>query len=109
MKKLSMMGLALALTSTTLFCQMKQGAPATRPVAPPPVTMTEPPLESAKRIDRDKAITMVKEKKAIFVDVRPKEAYDAGHIKGSINIPEFDIITRIKELPKNKLIITYCA
>ena len=66
-------------------------------------------LEDAKRISRDEAAKLVKQKKAIFVDVRAKESYDAGHIKGAISIPESDLIKRLKEIPEKRMIITYCA
>ena len=66
-------------------------------------------LDNAKRISRDEAIKLVKEKKAIFVDVRAKESYQAGHIKGAINIPESELISRLREIPAKRMIITYCA
>jgi len=70
-------------------------------------------LETARRISRDEAVKLVKEKKAIFVDVRTKESYDAGHIKGAINIPLADISTdfsqAIKKAPVHTYLITYCA
>jgi|SRR6185436_5457252 len=65
--------------------------------------------DEAKRIPRDEAQKLVKEKKAIFVDVRSKESYDAGHIKGAISIPESELIKRLKEIPAKRMIITYCA
>lgn len=81
--------------------------------APPPTpvmtTSAEPSLESARRIDQKEAIELVKKHKAVFVDVRPKESYEAGHIKGSTNIPLGELIGRLKELPPGKMIITYCA
>ena len=46
---------------------------------------------------------------AVVVDVRSQAAYDAGHIKGSILIPEGDIKKHLGKLPKDKLIVTYCA
>ena len=52
---------------------------------------------------------MIKAKKAVFVDVRPKESYDQAHIKGAISIPLGDILTRVKEIPPKTFIITYCA
>lgn len=74
------------------------------------VTQTaEPPLESAKRIERDDAIKLVKEGKAVWVDVRGKDQYDLGHIKGAINLPLSEVIARVRELPPKKEIITYCA
>jgi len=47
-------------------------------------------------------------KRPLIIDVRAKEAYDAGHIAGAISFPESDVDTRINELPKDKLIIAYC-
>ena len=74
-----------------------------------PPNPVEQKLETAKRIERDEAIKLVKEGKAVFVDVRSKDSYDAGHIKGAINIPESQLMTRLKDLPAHKMIITYCA
>jgi hypothetical protein len=47
-------------------------------------------------------------KRPLIIDVRAKEAYDAGHIAGAISFPESDVDTRINELPKDKLIVAYC-
>lgn len=49
----------------------------------------------------------MQKEEAVIVDVRGQEAYDAGHIKGSITQSELD--KRLDNLPKDKLIITYCA
>ena len=43
----------------------------------------------------------------IVIDVRTKEEYDTGHVKGSINIP-YDEITGDTELDKDKTILLYC-
>ena len=66
-------------------------------------------LDDARRISRDEAIKMVKEGKAIWIDVRPKTDYDIGHIKGAYNVPLTEVILRMKELPPKKFLITYCA
>jgi 3-mercaptopyruvate sulfurtransferase SseA len=93
--------------------QMKSAVPS--PSGTPQTTVATPipaataPLESARRITREEAIKMVKAKKAIYVDVRGKSFYDQGHIKGAINIPLGDVLTRIREIPPKTFIITYCA
>ncbi len=46
---------------------------------------------------------------AIFVDTRAEAAYNAEHIKGSINIMTEAVETRYKELPTDKKIIAYCS
>ena len=83
--------------------------PAQGPVTMTPVPTSNASLDSARRITRDEAIKMVKEGKAVYVDVRPKEQYDIGHIKGALSIPLGDLMTRLKECPPGKFIITYCA
>jgi len=110
--------LAVVFAAGLASAQMKapqQTAPtATPPLAiQPQATVTaapEAPLESARRIKRDEAIKMVKSGKAIFVDVRPLQQYEQGHIKGAMSLPLSDLPARYKELPvKKKMIITYCA
>lgn len=46
---------------------------------------------------------------AIVVDVRTKDEFKSGHIKGAINIPLNTLPQRVKELNPNKPIITCCA
>jgi phage shock protein E len=47
---------------------------------------------------------------AIIVDVRSKGEYDGGHVKGSINIPVYQLANNLNKLKdKNKTIITCCA
>ena len=74
-----------------------------------PMPTSDASLDSARRISRDEAIKMVKEEKAVYVDVRSKEQYDIGHIKGALSIPLSELMTRLKECPPGKFIITYCA
>jgi 3-mercaptopyruvate sulfurtransferase SseA len=114
MQRIAVIAIASSLALAGSACaQFKSSSPAPAPApAPAPVTLTqqpESPLESAKRIERTEAIKMVDEKKAVWVDVRPKDQYELGHIKGAINIPLGELITRLKELPPHKYIITYCA
>lgn len=64
---------------------------------------------SARRISREEAMKLVKADKAVFVDVRSRQSYDAGHIKGALSIPGSQLTSRLKELPYGKMVITYCA
>lgn len=74
-----------------------------------PITAEEHSLNSARRITREDAIKMVAANKAVYVDVRPKDQYDIEHLKGAISMPVGEVPARLKELPKNKFLITYCA
>jgi 3-mercaptopyruvate sulfurtransferase SseA len=111
----------LAATAVVAFlatglahAQMKSAVPpgstpSPQKVQATPIPVAQAPLESARRITRDEAIKLVKAKKAVYVDVRGKDQYDLGHIKGAINIPLGDILTRLREIPPRQFIITYCA
>jgi len=49
-------------------------------------------------------------KRVLVVDVRGQEAYEAGHIPGSISVPLDDVEKRVAELKKTgKPIVLYCA
>lgn len=60
-------------------------------------------------ISRDELIKK-RNQGAILLDVRSKQEYDEGHLNSAINIPEYEINSRVeKEIPKkNQLIVIYC-
>jgi len=72
-------------------------------------TAPTPDISTARRISREDAMKMVKQKKAVYVDVRSKETFDEGHLPGAISIPLSELPARYKNLPSGKFLITYCA
>lgn len=115
MRKITLLA-AATLFAAGLHAQFKDKPPQQQPQpALPPLTVastpttTAQPSDGARRIARPDAMRMVKEGKAIFIDVRSKDQYELEHIKGAISIPWDEITKRISELPKNKFLITYCA
>lgn len=65
--------------------------------------------EEARRIPVDEARKALAQGTAVLVDVRAAEVYQAEHAKGALSIPLTEIAARAEELPKDKLIITYCT
>lgn len=65
--------------------------------------------EGARRITPGELRELLKKGQAIVVDVRSEESYKAGHIKGAWLIPAGDVARRAEELPRDKLIATYCS
>lgn len=53
-------------------------------------------------------LALVEEGKAVLVDFRFAQEFEAWHIAGSVNIPLNELPKRLNELPKDKLIITAC-
>jgi rhodanese-related sulfurtransferase len=60
------------------------------------------PEELKKMIDEGRADIVV-------VDNQPKGAYDMGHIPGAVNFPWATEIRSSGNLPRDKLLILYCA
>jgi 3-mercaptopyruvate sulfurtransferase SseA len=67
------------------------------------------PADGVRRVTVDELRAALEKGTVVVVDVRSAEQYKAGHIKGAIWIPGNEIVGRVKELPKNKLIVTYCS
>jgi predicted sulfurtransferase len=65
--------------------------------------------DGVRRITPAELRAALKKGSAVMVDVRGLGAYQAGHIKGAVSIPVTEMAARYSELPKNKLIATYCS
>jgi len=60
------------------------------------------------KISAKELVELLKEHKALLVDIRFKEEYRAWHVRPSINIPLNELPERLEELPRDKLIVTAC-
>jgi len=113
----------IILAISILFLTIQAcNALASSPAEPIPTTIVEVistptavkiPLTEADvpRVSLEKAKAASDNGAAIIVDVRSKEAYDASHIPGAINIPlgDFETNPANLDLPKDAWIITYCT
>ena len=81
--------------------------------APPQATKQTPAptpaSDQTRRISIEESQAAIASGNALLVDVRDENTYKTSHIKGAKNIPLPRFDQRIGELPKDKLIITYCA
>jgi 3-mercaptopyruvate sulfurtransferase SseA len=67
------------------------------------------PADGVRRVTVAELKGMLEKDQAIVIDVRNEASYNAGHIKGARLIPVGDILNHVDELPKDKLIVTYCS
>jgi 3-mercaptopyruvate sulfurtransferase SseA len=65
--------------------------------------------DGVRRVTPAEARAAVGKGQAVIVDVRGEDSFKAGHIKGALWIPVNDIASRAGELPRGKMIITYCS
>jgi rhodanese-related sulfurtransferase len=114
MRKLTILSLAAMLVaSAAAHAQYKPKSATPPPSSPqtmqPGAQQAPPTLDKARRIKRGEAISLADAGKAVFVDVRSEETFKKGHIKGAMSIPFSQLALRLRELPPNKMVITYCA
>jgi 3-mercaptopyruvate sulfurtransferase SseA len=101
--KAALAGIVALAAGTMAFAQSNPSVVIT------PTTQPAQAQAAARRISRDAAQKLVKEGKAVYVDVRAADQYALGHIKGALSVPASEIIARFREIPARKMIITYCA
>ena len=57
-------------------------------------------------ITLEQAYEMVKNKETLIIDLRPEDEFNSSHIENAINIPMKNLEENLKELPKNKEIMS---
>lgn len=79
----------------------------------PPASIPSPPQlaeDKMPRINVDEVRKLVAEGKAVIIDVRGPDLYKKSHIKGALDVPMSKLEAgNLKDLPKDKRIIAYCA
>ena len=100
---------ALIVTAAVVLaaCNALDQTANTKPSALPGSQTTY--ADGARRVTADELQNMLKNGEAIVVDVRNQASYDLGHIHGAKLIPAGEILNHINELPRNKMIVTYCS
>jgi 3-mercaptopyruvate sulfurtransferase SseA len=75
----------------------------------PAIKQPAPSGDGVRRVTVAELREAVDKGTAVIVDVRSAEQYKADHIKGALHIPEAEVATRSGELPRDKMIVTYCS
>lgn len=78
-----------------------------------PITAVSPaapaPSDGVRRVTPAELHDLLAKNQAVVIDVRNEASYNAGHIRGAKLIPEAEVANHASELPKDKLIVTYCS
>jgi 3-mercaptopyruvate sulfurtransferase SseA len=98
-------GVALlaACNSNEMFGPQATGKPAQQPQT------QQPPSDGAPRITAQQLHDLWQKNHVLIVDTRGEAAWQQSHIKGSIAIGVNEFGARVDELPRDKMIVTYCT
>ena len=101
---IAMLGLAVLAGCNSAEHKSSSAGPLASQTPP-----TVAPTDGIRRITVVELRSLVEKNEALVVDVRNQEAYNLSHIQGAKLIPVADTLKHIDELPKDQLIVTYCA
>lgn len=59
-------------------------------------------------MDPREVIKLARKGEVTVIDVRPRDEFHAGHIKGAINVPLEELGQHLVDLPRDREIIAYC-
>lgn len=70
--------------------------------------LNETPDDTASPVSPADLESIVGERKAVLVDLRPAHEFEAGHIPGARSLPFAELSQRHRELPSRSRILAYC-
>ena len=99
-------GAAQLREAVELALSLGNGGQAWAEVKP---TAPAAPADGVRRITPNELHDALAKGEVVVLDVRPEGQYKAGHIQGTLWIPDNEIRKRFNEVPRDKLIATYCS
>jgi 3-mercaptopyruvate sulfurtransferase SseA len=107
---------AMILLAVLVACNSQEGGrragdTAQKTQTPKTSQTAQPPqnADSARRITAEDLHKLWEKDEVLIVDTRNEPSFKQGHIRGSILIPANEFSARADELPKSKMIVTYCT
>lgn len=64
--------------------------------------------DGLRPVDSESLLRRVRKGEVLVLDVRPREEYEAGHIRGAVSLPVKELEWRLAGLPKSQVIAAYC-
>lgn len=106
----------VSLLAVSVACNSQEGnrgsgntAQMTQTSQTPQPVQAKNPSDSARRITAEELHKLWQKDEVLIVDTRTEPAFKQGHIRGAILIPTNEFASRADELPKSKMIVTYCT
>ena len=106
---ISFLAIAIFGLGVLTACNSAEWKNSRTSAAAPAPSAAPVPSDGARRVTVDELKDLLAKDAAVVIDVRNEASYNAGHVRGAKLIPEAEVLNHIDELPKNKLIVTYCS
>lgn len=104
---------AIALLAVLVACNSQDGSgrgpDKLVQTAGTPQAAQPPASQTARRITAAELHKLWQKDEVLIVDTRNEPSFKQGHIRGAILIPSGEFPSRADELPKSKMIVTYCT
>jgi 3-mercaptopyruvate sulfurtransferase SseA len=109
MRLITLVSLALLVTIAGLAACNSSEALLSHTSTASPTPAAPTPADSARRIKAAELHELWEKGNVVIIDTRSEAAYKDEHIKGSISVPAGTVLSKLDELPKNKMIVAYCT
>ena len=100
---------ALAVLALGVLTACNSAEQSARTSGPPVPAAAPQAADGVRRVTVTELKDLMAKNQAFIIDVRNQAAFDAGHLRGSRLIPEAEVVNHYAEMPKDKLIVTYCS
>jgi rhodanese-related sulfurtransferase len=64
--------------------------------------------DELEAIDRAELVRRLRDGSVVLIDVRPREEFSQGHIRGAVSVPSEELAAWAKTAPRRKEIVAYC-
>ena len=109
MRIIYLVSVALLAAIGGLACNSNETLLSQTPTTTSQQPQGSPPADGARRINAADLHALYEKGDVFIIDTRADSAYKDEHIKGSISMPTGTVLSRLDELPKNKMIVAYCT
>ncbi|MGQ0763225.1 MAG: rhodanese-like domain-containing protein [Acidobacteriota bacterium] len=108
-----MLMMAIGMLAVLVACNSQEGnrgsGNTAQKTGTPQAAQQPNSLDSARRITAEELHKLWQKDEVLIVDTRNEPSFKQGHIRGAILIPTGEFASRADELPKSKMIVTYCT
>ena len=66
------------------------------------------PADGAAAVNVEEARRKLDAREAVMIDVRERDEWRAGHVKGARHIPLGDLGARVGEIPRDREVLLFC-